>query len=158
MTFIDLNNPPISDNDWKGYNQYDLDDEYACHTYYGLAYTGLLKIIESQSIMERCFELNYLPTVPFKYYTQMFIHFFLSKDFDIEKLDNEYILGIFLEVLITRAKKERFLIDIWNGLTLLLELIKKDKKYSLYEEDTYQDLIEKINEIDELRIYEECKR
>lgn len=158
MINIDVNNPPISDTDWLGYNEYDLDEGYAHGVYFGLSYQDFLKNIENQSIQERCFELRYLPLIPFKYYALIFIKFFLSQDFDLKNWQNEYILETFLSMIISRSENDKFLVEIWDNLEVLLKLIESDKKYSLYEEETYEELIERINELKRLKEIEETDK
>lgn len=101
--------------------------------------------------MERCFELFDLPPIPFNYYLLMFINYFMSDDFDLKILQNEYMLGLFFEMLIERVKEIKILVNIWDELNQLLILVKNDKKYSLYEDDTYQDLINKVGILENLK-------
>jgi len=54
-------------------------------------------------------------------------------------------------VLIERAKEINILVNIWDELNQLLILVKNDKKYSLYEDDTYQDLINKVSILKNLK-------
>lgn len=81
----------------------------------------------------------------------MFIDFFISDDFNLNVLQNEYILGVFFEMLIEKSKVDKVLTNVWSDLNKLLILIKNDRKYSLYEDDTYQDLMNKINTLEILK-------
>ncbi len=151
MNKLSFDNPPIANEDWAGCNENDLDEQYAYYTYYGLTYRGFLENIKNHSIMERCFELFDLPPIPFNYYLLMFINYFMSDDFDLKILQNEYMLGLFFEMLIERVKEIKILVNIWDELNQLLILVKNDKKYSLYEDDTYQDLINKVGILENLK-------
>jgi len=96
MNKLSFDNPPIENEDWVGCNENDLDEQYAYYTYYGLTYRGFLENIKNHSVMERYFELFDLPPIPFNYYLLIFINYFMSDDFDLKILQNEYMLGLFL--------------------------------------------------------------
>lgn len=133
-----------TEKDWENYNT-DLDTLYAYDRFKGKSFTECYVEFKI-SPRESCFDLTYMPSIPFRYYTLALISYIFSENFmDVYKSD---LISAFIssieEVLINNPS---FIKPIWDEIDSLNEKIIIDKNLSDREEDTYIEFKDRIVEL-----------